>query len=179
MRIDEQKRLKHLDDPQIDFIDIEKPKNKIDIRYLAEISDFEKQDVWHWWEDMPFDLGIPEPLGNCVFCIKKGINKLAYASKAEPEMAAEFIKIIEDDTVREPVRDFDKRIMYRGNHSLRSIILAYKDYEIEEIEKTILSMRALDSGSCSESCEAFSNESNNHDLFSNTSHHIGEENEYN
>ena len=174
MRIDEQRRLKHLESKQINFIDLEDPKKKINIRYLAEVSDFEKQDVLDWWSEMPFDLGIPEPLGNCVFCIKKGINKLAYATKAEPEMAVEFIKIIEDESVREPKRNFDKRIMYRGNHSLRSIMLAYELHEIHEIEKTIQSMKSLDAGACSESCEAFSNDGNNFDLFLDNQQHTGD-----
>ncbi|MFX5998631.1 hypothetical protein ABTF05_19800, partial [Acinetobacter baumannii] len=45
-------------------------KQKAGFRYLAEISDFTKEDVFDWWEQQPFDLEITEHLGNCVFCIK-------------------------------------------------------------------------------------------------------------
>ena len=37
---------------------------------------------------MPFDLKIPEHLGNCVFALKKGINKIALAARDEPELAS-------------------------------------------------------------------------------------------
>ena len=60
MRIDEPKRL----------------NKKEGFSYLADISDFEKKDVLDWWAKMPFDLKIKEHLGNCVFCIKKGVNKI-------------------------------------------------------------------------------------------------------
>ena len=69
IRVDEPKRLK--------------PRNGLS--YLADISDFEKQDVLDWWAKMPFNLQIPEHLGNCVFCIKKGVNKIALAAKDEPK----------------------------------------------------------------------------------------------
>ncbi|MDW5304528.1 hypothetical protein R7J46_19500, partial [Acinetobacter baumannii] len=52
-------------------------KQKAGFRYLAEISDFTKEDVLDWWEQQPFDLAITEHLGNCVFCIKKHLNKVA------------------------------------------------------------------------------------------------------
>ena len=55
-------------------------RTKKDIRYLAEISDFEKEDVIDFWDEMPFDLEIPEHLGNCVFCPKK--SKLKTSSGA-------------------------------------------------------------------------------------------------
>ncbi|HGX5093062.1 TPA: hypothetical protein ACNE1A_004832, partial [Escherichia coli] len=44
-------------------------KPKSGVRYLAELSDFDKSDVIRWWRKQPFDLQIPEHLGNCVFCI--------------------------------------------------------------------------------------------------------------
>lgn len=45
-------------------------KQKAGFRYLAEISDFTKEDVLDWWEQQPFDLAITEHLGNCVFVLK-------------------------------------------------------------------------------------------------------------
>lgn len=70
------------------------------IRYMAEISDFEKEDVLDWWEEQPFDLGIPEWLGNCVFCPKKSDLKLAAAAKNEPAMYRNFYSAITDGSVR-------------------------------------------------------------------------------
>lgn len=119
--------------------------------YLADISDFEKQDVLDWWEEQPFDLGIQEHLGNCVFCIKKSMQKVALATMDEPELATQFVDVLEKEihTGREPV-------MYRGNNTLKSLIALFSDVSRDELASRMTSMRQYDTGSCSESCEAFS-----------------------
>lgn len=119
--------------------------------YLADISDFEKQDVLDWWEEQPFDLGIQEHLGNCVFCIKKSMQKVALATMDEPELAAQFVDVLNKEihTGRDPV-------MYRGNNTLKSLIALFSDTSRDELASRMTSMRQYDTGSCSESCEAFS-----------------------
>lgn len=127
------------------------------VSYLADISDVEKQDIISWWKTQPFDLGIPEHLGNCVFCIKKGINKLALAARDEPEMAEQFWQLITDPSVRVVERrQQENKIMYRGNNSLESVIALFADHSREEIAATIRNTGGEESGSCTESCEAFS-----------------------
>lgn len=42
-------------------------KPKPNVVYLAELSDFDKGDILEWWSEQPFNLNIPEHLGNCVF----------------------------------------------------------------------------------------------------------------
>ena len=138
MRIDEPRRTK----PRDGF------------SYLADISDFEKQDVLDWWAKMPFDLQIKEHLGNCVFCIKKGINKVALAAKDEPKLADKFIKMINMDDVRiVPSRSTSNDAMYRQSMSLESIIDLYAEMPRDKLAKTVRS--TFETGSCSESCEAF------------------------
>jgi len=130
-------------------------KNRDGVSYLAEISPFEKQDVLEWWKDQSFDLGIPEHLGNCVFCVKKGINKIALAARDEPELAADFWKLINDPSVRVVERrQQENKIMYRGNNSLESVIALFADHTREEIVATIRNKGGLEAGSCTESCEA-------------------------
>lgn len=70
------------------------------IRYLAEISDFEKQDVIDFWKEMPFDLEIEEWNGNCVFCPKKSNLKLAAAQRDNPGEYIDFIEAISSKSVR-------------------------------------------------------------------------------
>lgn len=136
MRIDEPRRTK----PREGF------------SYLADISDFEKQDILDWWAKMPFDLQIKEHLGNCVFCIKKGINKVALAAKDEPELASKFIKMINMDDVRiVESRTTPSNAMYRQNMSLESIIDLYAEMPRDKLAKTVRS--TFETGSCSESCE--------------------------
>lgn len=117
--------------------------------YLANISDFEKQDVLDWWEDQPFDLGIQEHLGNCVFCIKKSLQKVALATKDEPELAQQFVQMLNENDIKED------RVMYRSNNSLSQVIALFGDTERDELASRMRSMRQYDTGSCSESCEAF------------------------
>lgn len=132
---------------------IDEPKRitpKPGIKYLAEISDFEKQDVIDWWRDQPFDLEIQEHLGNCVFCIKKSIQKVALAAKDEPELAANFIHTLQSFDVK------PDKVMYRSNNSLEQVIALFSDTGRDELASRMISMRQYDTGSCSESCEAFS-----------------------
>ncbi|HED5888888.1 TPA: phage N-6-adenine-methyltransferase [Salmonella enterica] len=130
-------------------------KERPGVRYLAEISSFEKSDVLEWWSGQPFDLQIPEHLGNCVFCIKKGLNKIALAARDEPVLAADFIQMINAPSVRVvDSRQLDTKIMYRKSNSLESVIALYADHSRAEIAATIRGGGGYNSGSCSESCEA-------------------------
>ncbi|HHR6503175.1 TPA: phosphoadenosine phosphosulfate reductase family protein [Providencia alcalifaciens] len=139
IRVDEQNRLKQKDG----------------INYLADISDFEKDDINHWWSKQPFDLNIPEHLGNCVFCIKKSVNKIALAARDEPILAKQFIDVINGD-VREVNREQQSsQIMFRGNNSLEGIIALFKNHTRDEIANVVKGSGGYKSGSCSESCEAF------------------------
>lgn len=156
IRIDEPKRLAIVD-KQVDMFAAEKKvnKSKANVRYLAQISDCTKQDVLDFWKEMPFDLEIEEHLGNCVFCVKKGSNKIALAARDEPAMARQFIDMIaSDSTLRRKGSPFEKEVMYRAHQSLGGIIEQYKDYSRHEITQTIRGMKQMDAGSCSESCDA-------------------------
>lgn len=126
-------------------------------RFMAEISDCEKEDVLSFWRSQPFDLQIPEHLGNCIFCIKKGVNKVALALRDEPELAQQFKDIISSDSVRiVERRQQENKIMYRSALSLWGIEEMYAGYSREEIAATIRGNKSFEAGSCSESCEAFS-----------------------
>jgi len=143
------------------------------LRYMAEITDFEKEDVLDFWKGMPFDLGIQEHLGNCVFCIKKSVNKLALAARDEPELAADWIAAIEagSDRLNNPIekqtdglfvetytQHIKKGVMYRGSNTMESIIAKFALHSREEIYDSIRSMKRKESGGCTESCEAFASE---------------------
>ncbi|MBO2563766.1 phage N-6-adenine-methyltransferase [Shewanella algae] len=136
-----------------------KERKKRVLCYLAEISDFDKQDILDWWQAMPFNLQLEEHLGNCVFCIKKSINKVALAARDEPEMLKQFLGCIAIANPREDLnRSFPKEIMYRGRNSLLSVVQKFADHSRDEIADTLRSMKKQESGSCTESCEGFSDE---------------------
>jgi len=143
IRVDEPKRL----------------KEKEGFEYLASISDFEKDDILAWWKTQPFDLEIDEHLGNCVFCIKKGTNKVALAAKDEPRLAEEFMAILESDNVREvECRKSPTLEMYRGRMSLRQVITSFQEHDRDELFRSLRSSKRFSSGSCSESCEVFNDD---------------------
>lgn len=120
--------------------------------FLYEESSNTKQDILDWWSDQSFDLGIQEHLGNCVFCIKKSLQKVALASKDEPELAEEFWQMIQDEDKKED------KVMYRSNRSFGDVIALFEDISRNELASRMHSMRQYDTGSCSESCEAFGGE---------------------
>lgn len=156
IRADEPRRL-NIVDKQIDMFALKKKidRSRANIRYLASITDFEKVDVLDFWSKMPFDLELDEHLGNCVFCVKKGVNKVALAAMDESEMAGAFINMIASDSIQSrPGSPLGKEIMYRNKLSLNGIIDTYKDFERDEIANTIRSMKQFNAGACSESCEA-------------------------
>lgn len=135
IRVDEKRRLK--------------PRHGY--KYLAEISSMDKNQIIGWWRDQPFDLDIDEWLGNCVFCIKKGINKVAVAAKQEPELMAEFNATL---GYASPEKRNSGGEMYRGKLSLEGIAKLHEDQDVEEIVKTMRYRRgcAVQDG---ESCEVF------------------------
>lgn len=131
-------------------------KRKPQMNYLAEISDFDKQDILNWWKKQPFDLSIPEHLGNCVFCIKKSLKKIALAEKDEAQMAIKWIDLTEGDYVRTHGRKHNHKRMYRDRLHMSDVIEIFKGYSRNQIFNSLRSTKQFDTNSCSESCEAIS-----------------------
>lgn len=126
------------------------------IRFLAEISDFEKRDILNWWSSQDFDLGIDEWNGNCVFCMKKSDLKLAAAQRDNPSAYLEFVDMLHGDRVRVGDKAGSTSQMYRKKRSLEQLIATFDGFTGEEIKERTRGARMMDSGSCSESCEVFS-----------------------
>ena len=135
------------------------------IRYLAEISDFEKEDILDFWSEQDFDLDLPEHLGNCVFCPKKSNLKLAATQRDEPEFYHNFLTEIYSDSVRHDDKTGHWSKMYRGKKSLEQVVAMFDGSTGNEIKSRIRGAKMTDTGSCSESCEVFVCESNQIDIF--------------
>lgn len=129
---------------------------KSKLNYLAEISDFTKGDVTEWWSKQLFDLGIAgdQHLGNCIFCIKKGANKIALAARDEPEKFKEWNEMVTDEkNVRlMPADKFGIGHIYRQWTSPEQIIKLFSDHSSEELRMRIYKTKQNES-ECSESCE--------------------------
>lgn len=134
---------------RIDYLDNE------NLHYLAEICDYEKQDILNYWSKMPFDLMCEEWSGNCKFCPKKSALKLAASKIDSPESYVNFVNLLNDESVRVDNNTGDVNHMYRGKQSLESLIATFDGVTDEEIKARIRGSKMIDTGSCSESCEVF------------------------
>lgn len=83
------------------------------------------------------------------FCIKKSLQKVALAAKDEPQLAEQFWEMIQEEDIKQD------KVMYRSNRSLSEVIALFRDEGRDELASRMRSMRQYDTGSCSESCEAF------------------------
>ena len=133
-----------------------KKRGDENLRYLAEISNFDKQDILGYWSRMPFDLDLNEWSGNCEFCPKKSNLKLAASQRDSPESYFNFIEMLHDDSVRIDDNTGNRVKMYRGKQSLESLIATFDGSTGAEIKSRIRGAKQLDTNSCSESCEVFS-----------------------
>ena len=130
-------------------------KRKSGIKYLANLTPaMDKQDVLDWWKYQDFDLGITEESGNCLFCVKKSTLKIALAAKRNPGFLQQWKYHLNQSSIREK-SSYDKKVMYRGKLSLEGIATMYLDTPEVDILKRMRNSKQLESGSCTESCEAF------------------------
>lgn len=158
IRADEPKRLKIGKNPNL--------------RYMAEITDFKKQDVLHFWQQQCFDLGIDEHLGNCVFCFKKTHEKVALAGRDEPELLNQWERAISEaaDRLNQPilkyeecpfeeygirfwVQEIEKGVMYRGRKKVGDVIAMFPYWNDEKLREHVYRNQKV--SSASESCEPF------------------------
>jgi hypothetical protein len=126
-------------------------KSRPNFKYLAELSQMDKDDIIGWWAEMPFDLEVPEFSGNCVFCIKKSPSRIALAQKESPELFEDWNNLIKSANPKE--RAFPVDSIYRGKLSFEGIAELYKDHTQEQIKSTLRRSKRQDSGCGSESCE--------------------------
>lgn len=132
---------------------------KAGFRFMFELLDDEKEDVKAFWREMPFDLEIEEHLGNCVFCIKKGDNRIELAARDEPALAEEWRDLFESDSVRDLGRSFPPNVIYRGHLSFDMVRMKYQGIDSEYIKGGMKSSKIDGTSSgCSDSCSAFSNQ---------------------
>lgn len=79
-----------------------------------------KPDVLRFWKGMPFDLDIPEHLGNCDMCFLKSRNKLRRIIEEEPDLSDWWIEMetITGTTFRNGLRLAELKILVENQPSL-------------------------------------------------------------
>ena len=103
----------------------------------------DKQEVLDFWADMPFDLGLPEHLGNCVWCFKKSDKKLLKALTQEPDYF-EFPRRMEK--IYPITKQGKDSRFFRGGRLV-------SDFDKLLLETGEPDARFIEDGGCSESCE--------------------------
>lgn len=121
-------------------------KNETDLRTF-------KWEVLDFWEDMPFDLDLPEHLGNCIDCHKKSFKKLKLVYEDMGEEVFRFTDFLDTkySAVKAQVIDgkaIDRK-RFRGYKNTKELIGMFKEVEIDTKD------RSEESGGCGESCEPF------------------------
>ena len=102
-----------------------------------------KPMINEYWENMPFNLDLPEHLGNCVTCWKKSDKKLARIMHNNPEYFELFDRLEKTYKTVRPERG--EQFFFRKHRSVEDLRIEFKDkWDFEdEVSK------------CDESCEVF------------------------
>ena len=133
-----------------------KTGNPENVHYLAFLSDFEKQDILQFWQGQEFDLEIQEHEGNCVFCVKKSLKKIALAQRDNPELYDDWLEMTNSNDVRiMPADKFGQGRIYRQWHSPEMVIASFKHVSDTDLKDSIYKSKETAAGSCTESCEVF------------------------
>lgn len=126
---------------------------------LISMRPTKKAEIVFWWRDMPFDLGIPEHLGNCVTCWKKSLRKLKTIAKNTPEEFSFFERM--EKTHADTGAGDKSRVFFRRHKSAKDIIASSKIPFVESVDyKPELQLEMFDVDEddiefgCGSSCEA-------------------------
>ncbi len=148
IRYDEPKRL-----PEDNHDRLAQKINKI--IYLADLCVMSKWDIIAWWAKMPFDLDIPEGMGNCDNCWKKNTKLLVNNARKHPETFNWWQRMI-DKYGHINNRQGSRKLLppfnfFRGNRSANDILKLAEEPDTQ-IEMMFKNEKLQ---GCQESCEAF------------------------
>jgi hypothetical protein len=89
-------------------------------------------DVRHWWVKQPFDLEIPEHLGNCVTCWKKSDRKLLTLARHSPHYFNFFDRMEkEHPRAGHTGENYQDRVFFRKRRSTQDILREAKTPFVE------------------------------------------------
>ena len=121
---------------------------------LAHNYPMTKDDVIVWWKNMPFDLELPEHLGNCETCFKKSDVKLWTIAKHYPEKFEFFNRIEKTYSNVSNYERKDLRVFFRKYRTTEDILQESQlPFKIFIDNKKIQPSLFLDQ--CAEECGSF------------------------
>ena len=149
---------------RVDEIDrINPDRKKLRLVYpLVEWWPTTKEQILDWWSRQPFDLEIPEHLGNCTWCWKKTLRKHLTLMKDYPEVF-EFPERMEREHGMSGAlaqATGEPQVFFRKNMSVSDIReLSKKPFEPfmeQSTQKLLFRLDPLDeTNGCEESCEVY------------------------
>ena len=91
------------------------------------------QDVTAFWNDHPFDLGIPSEAGNCDLCFLKGYYKLVRLARADPKAVGWWVGM-QDEVLKMPGRKSSNPITFSSRFSHSDLLNPKQLNFIDKIE---------------------------------------------
>lgn len=129
-----------------------------------------KDDVREFWDSQPFKLGIENYQGNCKWCWKKSAKKLKIIAHENPSAFRFPDRMEKTKGLCGHNTDGTHRVFFRGNKTAVDILIdaANPDFDCDASRQWVVDdyNKSLFEGGCSESCEAFTQES----LFEDSNH---------
>lgn len=110
---------------------------------LATIGKFSKEDILNWWKEQPFDLEIPEHLGNCKACFKKSDKKLQMVAEDMPEALEEIAELENEFKYLKSKTEADPRKMFRHFRTSHEVKHNLKFPKITFFENYLQNLRPL------------------------------------
>lgn len=110
-----------------------------------------KMDVLAFWRQQPFDLELPEHLGNCTWCWKKSMRKHLTLAKDHPEVFNFPQRMEREYPLAGPGNNGVARTFFRGRKTVADIMAMAQ----EPFDKFVDPNFDLNDG-CADSCEVFS-----------------------
>ena len=133
---------------------VSKQAEKNNIIYpLIDMFPTDKPFILDWFKKQPFDLDLPERLGNCTWCWKKTMSKHLRLIKENPEIY-DFPRKMEESKGRCGYNeDGTHRVFFRGNRSTADLFaIAANDTQMDLFTEMI---KEDAESECGESCEVY------------------------
>lgn len=113
-----------------------------------------KEEILDWWREQPFDLEIPDRMGNCVWCYKKTDKKHFQNMHESPEFY-DFPERMGRDFghVKAELAKEDKLVFFRQYRDTKTT-----RYQAEFIDPDLIAripVRPEENAGCAESCEVY------------------------
>jgi len=134
------------------------------IFYPCVDADIVLDTVRDWWATQPFNLNIPDHLGNCTWCWKKSLRKLMTLRHTHPQIF-DFTRRMERDHAfsggaRRDGKEREPRVFFRENNSTETLFAkAALPFTWYEDTKFVPFDDELDvGGACGDGCDIYADE---------------------